>query len=514
MECYENGPEGMPPVKRMSDSTIDWVINGVDTNGMYLDEQGHRKLRNVCHAVAEEVLARMPEWPALASQAAPVVAVPAPDAASKHAERANWTYKQWWEHVGAWEDDKSQICFGTPMAVRAMLIQFGAMVAAKSAAPAQAVDALPWPEMLSVSDIEYAQNTPDDWDSDYKSMWQKRQLAGRNLAIMKRYAAQLRAALAAQPAAPVEPSAENVRKYRAQGRAEALDIILALCAETGLEDYTEWSANGDAGDHSGNWDERKLRELLHVEDDAYAAFDKAEAAYWEYLGHKDEADRAKTFAENMHSSGRIREVLEKAGEWDLMAQLCWPDAAPVANAEKVDDFENLHKKQVDEMGDMHKQAAQPHDEDAAIRLRAICDRLGIGSHVPQDNATLWGAAFAVLGQIRTVLDRQAAQSAGRLSGELVFDLASKYFLWDTTEGWRKATQGTINMTNLLAFTHATIAVQQQAQADGMALLRKLVTGAVGRATLQKLADGQGTETEDGKAWLAAQAAIAAQKGGA
>jgi hypothetical protein len=55
----------------MSDSTIDWVINGVDTNGMYLDEEGHRKLRNVCHAAAEEVLARLPNWPTLASQAAP-----------------------------------------------------------------------------------------------------------------------------------------------------------------------------------------------------------------------------------------------------------------------------------------------------------------------------------------------------------------------------------------------------------------------------------------------------------
>jgi hypothetical protein len=61
-EHYNNGPEGMPPVQRMSDSTLDWVINGVDTNGMYLDEEGHRKLRNVCHAVAEEVLARI-SWP-------------------------------------------------------------------------------------------------------------------------------------------------------------------------------------------------------------------------------------------------------------------------------------------------------------------------------------------------------------------------------------------------------------------------------------------------------------------
>lgn len=40
-------------------------------------------------------------------------------------DRTKWTYKQWWEHVGAWEDKDGQIVFGSPMAVRAMMIQFG-----------------------------------------------------------------------------------------------------------------------------------------------------------------------------------------------------------------------------------------------------------------------------------------------------------------------------------------------------------------------------------------------------
>jgi hypothetical protein len=39
------------------------------------------------------------------------------------------------------------------------------------------------------------------------------------------------------------------------------------------------------------------------------------------------------------------------------------------------------------------------------------------------------------------------------------------------------------------------------------LLRNLVQGDVGRSTLRKLADGQGTETIDGKTWLAAKAVI-------
>jgi hypothetical protein len=39
------------------------------------------------------------------------------------------------------------------------------------------------------------------------------------------------------------------------------------------------------------------------------------------------------------------------------------------------------------------------------------------------------------------------------------------------------------------------------------LLASIIGGDVGRSVIWKLYDGQGTETEDGKAWLAAQAAI-------
>lgn len=58
-----------------------------------------------------------------------------------------------------------------------------------------------------------------------------------------------------------------------------------------------------------------------------------------------------------------------------------------------------------------------HDEEAAIRLRAICVRLGIGSDVPQDNTTLWCAAFAVLGQIRRALDDEQAQAVPNATRE-------------------------------------------------------------------------------------------------
>lgn len=39
-------------------------------------------------------------------------------------ERAKWTTKQWYEHVGAWETPEGYIAFGSVMALGAMLIQF------------------------------------------------------------------------------------------------------------------------------------------------------------------------------------------------------------------------------------------------------------------------------------------------------------------------------------------------------------------------------------------------------
>lgn len=45
----------------------------------------------------------------------------------KLAERINWNTKQWYEHVGAWENEHDQIVFGSVMALRAMLVQFQAV---------------------------------------------------------------------------------------------------------------------------------------------------------------------------------------------------------------------------------------------------------------------------------------------------------------------------------------------------------------------------------------------------
>lgn len=446
MECYENGPEGMPRVKRMSDSTIDWVINSVDADGMLMPgEEAYRKLRNVSHALAEEVLARLPEWPALASQAAPqdkTVQQDRADFECWYLERSKENVigshdcaRQW----SAWLA-RSSGHYHAPSDWKLSPQPWG--IAGPQPAPAVAVDA-------TGTDREFLKF----WHADHRPT--VKNMHSLSHVVVHYIWSAGRAAQSAQA-----PAGEPVATLTCKGNGGA---------------YIDVGIAAGAGVSRGN--------LMHIYSDAATG-------NLFYRTPMDFAARMERIAAPVANAGQAQDGCGACGDGCKGKECRVKSESPPA------------------------QAAQPHDDEAAIRLRAICDRLGIGSDVPQDNATLWGAAFAVLGQVRTAPDRKAAQSAGRLSGELVFDLASKYFLWDTTEGWRKATQGTINMTNLLAFTHATIAVQQQAQADGMALLRKLVTGAVGRATLQKLADGQGTETEDGKAWLAAQAAIAAQKGGA
>lgn len=53
-------------------------------------------------------------------------------------ERRKWTFGQWAAHVGAWENPQGEMVFGSPMAVRAMLIQYGETLLDMVAADAKA----------------------------------------------------------------------------------------------------------------------------------------------------------------------------------------------------------------------------------------------------------------------------------------------------------------------------------------------------------------------------------------
>jgi hypothetical protein len=48
---------------------------------------------------------------------------------ANYQERRTWSSRQWADHVGAWEDGRDCVCFGSWMAVRAMLLQFQATTA-------------------------------------------------------------------------------------------------------------------------------------------------------------------------------------------------------------------------------------------------------------------------------------------------------------------------------------------------------------------------------------------------
>lgn len=122
---------------------------------------------------------------------------------------------------------------------------------------------------------------------------------------------------------PETPAMADILKARAEGRAEALQILIGLDAESGIGEYTGWSNPVSAEDEgSAYWEVEKLRDLFRVDDALCNLFDRAEAMYWEAEGHRDEAKHATNFAANMYNSGKVRDALCDAGRHDLVAQMC------------------------------------------------------------------------------------------------------------------------------------------------------------------------------------------------
>lgn len=63
IDTYMNGPEGIPRVTRMTDGTIDELINRVLRNRQPVTEAERVSLRDIAHLAAEEILACLPNWP-------------------------------------------------------------------------------------------------------------------------------------------------------------------------------------------------------------------------------------------------------------------------------------------------------------------------------------------------------------------------------------------------------------------------------------------------------------------
>lgn len=102
--------------------------------------------------------------------------------------------------------------------------------------------------------------------------------------------AALRAELARRPTVVSEGQAVSddlLLAARAEGRAEAVEIISSLDPEDALGDCTSWSGPvGPEDEGSMHWDIDALRAKFHADDRLYDAFARAESMYWDYCEAK------------------------------------------------------------------------------------------------------------------------------------------------------------------------------------------------------------------------------------
>lgn len=207
-------------------------------------------------------------------------------------------------------------------AMTAEIAELRAALAASQSAPVAAAGAHGvWVGTISSGDID---GDEIDWDAEFD---RKVVDALPQLRVPNQHFGLFMAPLvAAQPpadAAPVDAKPVDADALRAAGRAEALAILMQLDPEAGIDDYTGWSTPmGPEDEGAAYWDAPKLRELFSVDSALADMMDRAEGEYWHYKGLQDEAERAKNFAANILNSGKVRDVLAKAGEFDLMARLC------------------------------------------------------------------------------------------------------------------------------------------------------------------------------------------------
>lgn len=82
----------------------------------------------------------------------------------------------------------------------------------------------PFPEPLTLADVDYATNTPASWDPDYRRTWQQLQVAQATIRELRAYARQLRA-LASRPA---EVDDEGLPEVLFDGNAVYAEITRKL----------------------------------------------------------------------------------------------------------------------------------------------------------------------------------------------------------------------------------------------------------------------------------------------
>jgi hypothetical protein len=120
-------------------------------------------------------------------------------------------------------------------------------------------------------------------------------------------------------------AAPSALDYRAQGREEALAVILAQSPESPFGDCIGWGTSGAPDDDGDSyWKEDKLRALLHIDDSKHDAYDRAEAAYYDSMGRKEEAERMMRMVESAPLFKPLHDFLakqESVEAWELMRML-------------------------------------------------------------------------------------------------------------------------------------------------------------------------------------------------
>lgn len=76
------------------------------------------------------------------------------------------------------------------------------------------------------------------------------------------------------------PSPEAIRQARADGRAEALELLKGQDAALFESVYIGSHAIADTGDYDSHWNEEPLRALFKLDEPLFSVIDSLEATYW------------------------------------------------------------------------------------------------------------------------------------------------------------------------------------------------------------------------------------------
>ncbi|WP_046427849.1 hypothetical protein [Burkholderia vietnamiensis] len=99
------------------------------------------------------------------------------------------------------------------------------------------------------------------------------------------------AAPTASNRASMVPTPPDVVAARAQGRAEALALLLDIDTDTFCSEYIVDGGSLPSGDRNEGWDASRLKALFRADDTAYSLMQAAEGEYWSNLALREEADR-------------------------------------------------------------------------------------------------------------------------------------------------------------------------------------------------------------------------------